>query len=79
MRGDPFTPTGISMPNRLFVTLTSSESRTISVMQPGRERPPNWRWGEGQGPRGGVAHVPAALRDTLSGGRDRRRIAGGVA
>src|SRR5207302_384383 len=29
--------------------------------RPGRERPPNRRWGEGERSGGGVAHVPAAL------------------
>jgi hypothetical protein len=34
----------------------------------------NRRWGQGRGSRGGVAHVPAALRDALRGGKNRRRI-----
>src|SRR5437016_4454533 len=59
--------------SQLFVTLTGTTRGTISVMQPGRERPPNRRWGEGEGPAGGVAHVPAALRDAIRVGRNRRR------
>jgi hypothetical protein len=58
---------------RLFVTLAFANQRTISDTQPGRERPPNRPWGQGPGSRGGVAHVPAALRDTARVGRNRRR------
>ena len=58
---------------RLFVTLACGNGRTISDTQPGRERPPNRRWGEGPGSGGGVAHVPAALRNTVCAGRNRRR------
>ena len=47
--------------------------------QPRRERPPNRRWGEGPGSAGGVAHVPAALRDAQSVGKNRRRIVCGFA
>ena len=43
--------------------------------QPGRERPPNRPWGHGPGSGGGVAHVPAALRDAERVGKNRRRAA----
>ena len=59
--------------SRLFVTLASANHRAISDTQPGRERPPNRPWGQGPGSRGGVAHVPAALRDGGRVGRNRRR------
>jgi hypothetical protein len=56
------------------VTSACANHRTISDTQPGRERPLNRRWGQGQGSGGGVAHVPAALRDTVRGGKNRRRF-----
>src|SRR3954470_18140352 len=59
--------------SRMFVTLASANHRAISDTQPGRERPPNRPWGQGPGSRGGVAHVPAALRGTVRAGRNRRR------
>src|SRR5262249_18588972 len=59
---------------RLFATLPCANHRTISDPQPGRERPRERPWGQGRGSGGGVAHVPAALRDTLRGGENRRRI-----
>jgi hypothetical protein len=34
----------------------------------------NRRWGQGRGSRGGVAHVPAALRGTVRVGKNRRRL-----
>ena len=51
-----------------------ANDRAISDTQPGRERPPNRLWGEGQGSRGGVAHVPAVLRGVVGVGKNRRRI-----
>ena len=51
--------------SRLFVTLAYTNHRTISDTQPGRERPRNRPWGQGQGSGGGVAHVPAALRGAV--------------
>ena len=61
------------------MALACRNDRTISDTQPGRERPPNRRWGEGERSGGGVAHVPAALRDSLSVGKNRRRIGCGIA
>ena len=60
--------------SRLLATFGCSNHRTISDTQPGRERPRNRPWGQGQGSRGGVAHVPAALCDILRGGKNRRRF-----
>src|SRR5262245_8317730 len=38
---------------------------TISTPQPGRERPPDRRWGQDRSAAGGVAHVPAASRHSF--------------
>jgi len=51
------------------VTSACANHRTISDTQPGRERPRNRPWGQGLGSGGGVAHVPAALRDAVRGGK----------
>jgi hypothetical protein len=59
--------------SRLFATSACANLRAISDTQPGRERPRDRPWGHGRGFGGGVAHVPAALRDTRRGGKDRRR------
>ena len=57
------------------MTLACANHRAIYDTQPGRERPPNRPWGQGPGSGGGVAHVPAALRDGVRVGRNRRRAA----
>ena len=49
----------------MFVTSACANHRTISDTQPGRERPRDRPWGQGQGSGGGVAHVPAALRGAV--------------
>jgi len=49
------------------VTSACANHRTISDTQPGRERPRDRPWGQGQGSGGGVAHVPAALRGAVGG------------
>jgi len=55
-----------------------SNRRTISIMQPGRERPPQGAGARVRVPEVG-AHVPAALSNAVSVGKYRRRIAVGVA
>src|SRR5262252_1110722 len=61
-----------SDPKAIVRDIDARNRRTTSVTQPGRERPPNRPWGEGPGSGGGVAHVPAALRGAVSGGKTRR-------
>src|SRR4051794_27104457 len=38
---------------------------TVWTRQPGRERPPEGRWGQERSATGGVAHVPAASRRSI--------------
>jgi hypothetical protein len=63
---------------RLFPTLAYVNHRTISDTQPGRERPRDRPWGQGPRSGGGVAHVPAALRDAVRIGKERRRAVVGL-
>jgi hypothetical protein len=59
---------------RLFATLPCANHRTISDTQPGRERPHLRNPDPDPSVGYGVAHVPAALRDTVRGGKNRRRF-----
>src|SRR4051812_50117466 len=57
---------------------------TVWTQQPGRERPPEGRWGQEPSAAGGVAHVPAASRRSIpraaqtAAPRSRRLPAGGA-